>query len=83
MGSIAEITQEDMVKVKRYISDIHGPQTAVADLAWQGGEGAPSTDRKKLQRPEWSLLRGRATDADVSLVHFFQKRERKMLPKRR
>ena len=53
MGSTAEITLADMVKVKRYISDIHGPQTAVADLAWQGGEGAPT--EKKLQRPEWSL----------------------------
>ena len=53
MGSIAEITLADMVKVKRYISDIHGPQTAVADLAWQGGEGAATEN--KLQRPKWPL----------------------------
>ena len=49
MDSTAEITLADMVKVKRYISDIHGPQTAVADLAWQGGEGAATEKSSRDQ----------------------------------
>ena len=55
MDSTAEITLADMVKVKRYISDIHGPQTAVADLAWQGGEGPPSHRPKKSSRDQSGL----------------------------
>ena len=77
MGSIAEITLADMVKVKRYISDIHGPQTAVALLIWRGREGRGHRPKKA---PETRVVSIQRTGHEPR-AFFFQKRERKMLPK--